>query len=217
MKKTFLALCACVLIAGTSNAFAASWGNLVTNGSFRYNLNNWNAYGSVQWDGSNGQPSGSAVVPVYAWGLLTQVVKVSNEDWNPTGARTQYELKAKLRIYPTEDIHFKIGWWDNTTTAPSSTATPDHVLDLGHWEDTGQSWISTCYSGYLDTQPRYLSVRIEWNPELNKPADCHGWVDEVEFRAKCVGSTMPAVPEPMSMALGCLGLFSIVGFRRLRR
>jgi hypothetical protein len=216
MKKIILAVCVCVLIASASNVALASWGNLVTNGAFTSSLSGWKTAGAVVWDGSNGQPKGSAVVPVYAWALLSQTVQVTADDWDPTMTKTQYELKAKLRIYPTEDIHFKIGWWDNVTTAPGANATPDHVLDVGHWTDTDECWKDVTYSGYLNTQPKWLSVRVEWNPELNQPADCHGWVDQIEFRAKCTGPSMPAVPEPMSMILGCLGLVTMAGARKIR-
>lgn len=218
MKRAILALCVCILAAGAANA---SWENLLTNGDFATNFklsgSKWAYSGAVEWDRYNGQPKGSAVVPKYAWALLTQVVEVTGDDWNPLGTKTQYELKAKVRIYPTEDIHFKIGWWDDITTAPSKTATPDHLIDLGNIEDTCQQWKDVTYAGYLNCQPKFLSVRVEWNPELNPFADCHGWVDQLEFRAKCVGGQVPPIPEPISAVLGCLGLAAVAGVRRLRK
>jgi hypothetical protein len=223
MKTIILALCICVLIAGTASVALASWGDLLAdrNGDFHKGFatsyKNWEDYGAVKWDRDNGQPKGSAVVPEYAWGLITNLVQVADDDWNPLLSKTQYELKAKVRIYPTEDIHFKIGWWDNVTTAPSATATPDHVLDLGNITDTCSTWKDVSYAGFLTSQPKWLSVRIEWNPELNQAADCHGWVDQVEFRAKCAGVPQnPDIPEPMSMVLGCLGLAAVAGVRRIR-
>ena len=212
----------CALLAGTAGLASASFDNLLVNGDFSTNFklagSAWNYYGAVAWDRYNGQPCGSAVVPEYAWALLTQQVKVADCDWLASGIKLQYELKAKLRIYPSEDIHFKLGWWDSLAAAPSATSKPDHVITLGHFTNTNQQWIDACYEGTLDCQPRWLSVRVEWNPELNQPADCHGWVDQLEFRAKCLpDDTCPPIPEPMSAVLGCMGMAMLAGVRRIRR
>lgn len=92
MRLIVATLCACILLAAAVGSAFGDWSNLLTNGSFATGLSGWNAYGAVTWDQWRGQPRGSAVVPEYAWGLLTQVVKVADDDWNPSLNKLEYEL-----------------------------------------------------------------------------------------------------------------------------
>lgn len=213
MRGIGIILVVLVLAAAAAGPASAVLPNLLKNGSFTYNLNEWSAQGAVVWDGYEGMPKGSAVVPKHAWALLTQTVRIPDSLWIEGGSGLQYGLAAKVKIWPIEDIHFKLGWWDDISTAPAAGAKPDHVIDLGNVTDTCWQWREVGFRGILDTQPRWLSVRIEWNPQLNPEADCHGWVDEVQFRAACT----PVIPEPVTAALGCLGLAAVAGFRRLRK
>lgn len=102
-------------------------------------------------------------------------------------------------------------------TPPDPTSKPDAVIDLGNFTDTDEQRANVYFHDYLTCQPKWLSVRIEWNPNLNPGGDCHGWVDQVEFRARCTGEGNQVIPEPMSMVLGSLGLVAVAGLRRLRK
>jgi hypothetical protein len=55
-------------------------------------------------------------------------------------------------------------------------------------------------------QPRWVSVEVGvWQAKGETV-----WIDNVILTSKCI-------PEPMSLILGCIGLSSVAGLRRLRR
>ena len=121
-------VCVTALIAAPA-VFAAG-GDLITNGDFTTSLAGWTASGAVQEDLTQGVPPGSAKVEDTQYGLLTQVVQ--QDGYNYASTSVQYNLKAYVQIQGTEDIEFKLGYFNSIFPPPTATQPPDNLIILGN-------------------------------------------------------------------------------------
>ncbi len=188
-RLVVLLLGVCVTALITAPAVMAAGGDLITNGDFTTSLAGWTASGAVQEDLTMGVPPGSAKVENTQWALLTQVVM--QDGYNYASTSVQYDLKAYVQIQGTEDIEFKLGYFNSIFPPPTPAQTPDNLIILGDETTPTFGFVPVKFSGTINADPKYLSVRVEYNPDLNPTADCAAWVDAVSFSAfsKSAGQT----------------------------
>jgi|GEM_PF-1253444 len=184
-----------------------------------WTLGQWVA---VEMDGDHGIAS-NCKNDAYPEGLwMYQIVDESlNPLWLPNGTAKIVDLMADIRVvgdHANSNAIFQLGWWStNYDTQPAV----DIVDGVPVFPTTGFQWTDPVVCGVdspgtwytvnpfnrvlLPEQPRWLVVMVRFDQMPGETL----WVDDLKLTSKCL-------PEPMSVALGVLGLFSVTGLRRLR-
>lgn len=220
-----------LVIAAMVAACPAFAGNVLVNGNFEVGSTP-TVGNSSPWVLGSGLALGKADV-AHDWAVfckdpsgnlqLSQQpidASLNNPDWNAAGAFETLSLTADIRDvwplgdpnHPTSDIKFRLDWFNPANAQElfsayqTFTFTGDNVWQTIH---PFTDFVPTLNGlpGGVPFQPRFLSVEVLIDQAPGETV----WVDNLVLDAKC----HTAVPEPMSIVLGMMGLSSMVGLRRV--
>ena len=189
-------------------------------------------------DGANGWAAYCKQAGGDLW--IRQIVdETQNPLWNDLFHQKEIDLMADIGIswmgggtghpemdvdgHTTSRVMFRLDWWNEGDPFPGevigldSPPAPYHAESGWYYFDSSASDQWTTVNPWDDDiwvlsangkpiQPRWVSVEII----LKQAPGENVWVDNVNLTSSCI-------PEPMSIILGCFGLSSVAGLRRLIR
>ena len=217
MKKVFLLMAIVVLALATVPAMAYDW--TIANAGTKYSATT----GYVSWAGilpATNAYAGADLVSVshlnnYQYTAWMYCVDAVNLNYTHTYDRRVGQIPTPNLPQPTAAQWGQVAWLVKTYGVNTATMTGDQSagLQLAIWTSVSPTsgtgaFSYTGFGGAAAYATTYLSAL---------GSNTASYDDVVVFVDGQNLVQAPAVPEPMSIMLGIMGLGSIAGFRKLRR